>query len=209
MELPTIWTIRAPWITSATSLLNTQADGFMIESKILPNGLYRLSGNNTFYYLPEPLTIKALTSQGITWMTDEPRFWYDMCHLAWRARGSVLVGGLGLGLIHHWLKANPAVYSVHTIELHKQVTELVLESNVEVGDFFDYCRNTNQQFDTIITDFALAQPDPALFTIIENEILPRFPNVLHLHYGYQQPIDITDFLLTVTGKAHGTTLHNS
>lgn len=62
-----------------------------------------------------------------------------------RARGRVLVFGLGIGFALPELLANPAVESVHIVELHQEVVDMVLPQlslparvTLELGDLHRY-----------------------------------------------------------------------
>ena len=92
------------------------------------------------------------------WMIDDPARQRVMGLYAQAAKGRVLVGGLGLGLLAHELRRNPRVGVVDVIEQSEDVIALVGPSvavphDVVVlhGDFWDYATVVGD-YDTIIVD---------------------------------------------------------
>jgi hypothetical protein len=78
------------------------------------------------YVCPGPTTIHALTENGGTWMTDLPCELVQMHNeLAVHARGHVLIGGLGLGLLTRMVAAKKAVMSVTVVENSAEVIQLM------------------------------------------------------------------------------------
>lgn len=77
------------------------------------------------YRYAAPATMTVLTIGGKVWMTDEPPYTYSLASFAERARGDVLVAGLGLGIVLHQLSANPAVERITVVEHERDVLDLV------------------------------------------------------------------------------------
>lgn len=76
--------------------------------------------------LEAPLTIHTLTEGGLgIWMSDTPPELVAMHAFAQRARGDVLVGGLGLGIVVRYLAMNPRVRSVTVVERERDVLDLI------------------------------------------------------------------------------------
>lgn len=80
-------------------------------------------------------------SGGAILMSDEPAELRWMRELVAGARGSVLVGGFGLGIVARWLDDDPAVDRVLVVELAREVLELaylparrLAKAVVHVGD---------------------------------------------------------------------------
>ena len=192
---PNIWVIEAPWITSATALVGRSSGSASVQQGYQDAGVYSLATRDTKYYLPVPLPITSLVYQGTTLMTDSPRDYYAMVELGFRARGSVLVGGYGLGIVHHILKANPAVFSVITVEQIEDVANLAPERPL-MEDFFEYARDRGGEFDTFLTDIAPTDWHGTEYAILREQLIAlrgRFPGVLHLHHGYQRLFDVGRF----------------
>lgn len=101
------------------------------------------------------------------WMTDQPLFWHSMARIAQRSKGpTVLVGGLGLGLVLRHLAVRGDLAKVLVIERSPDVIRLVWESllsrgvldkrfQLQEGNFFDF---EGQGFDSVVTDFWVGTP---------------------------------------------------
>lgn len=77
--------------------------------------------------LKQDTVIHKLThAQDGTWMTDQPcemvQMWRD---LAVHARGDVLIGGLGLGILARMVAQKPCVHLVDVVERSSEVIELI------------------------------------------------------------------------------------
>lgn len=79
------------------------------------------------HVLEEPLEIHQLTQggRGGVWMSDCPAELVAMHAFAESARGDVLVGGLGLGIVVRYLAMNPRVRSVTVVERERDVLDLI------------------------------------------------------------------------------------
>ncbi len=78
------------------------------------------------YICTEPTVIQVLAEEGRgTWMTDLPCELVQMHALAAKARGTVLVGGLGLGIVARMCAQRKQVQRVAVIESSPDVVEAV------------------------------------------------------------------------------------
>ena len=100
--------------------------------------------------------IRILYHSETFWMSDARKHDLAMRSLAARARGDVLVGGYGLGLVQRHLVNNPRVTSVLTAEINCDVIRAMLEEDgwiwgkIWIGDFYSY--EPASLFDTVIGD---------------------------------------------------------
>jgi len=90
--------------------------------------------------------------------------------LAQRAHGKVLVGGLGLGLIVHYLLRNPRVTRIDVVEIHSDVIKLISPKipedprlRIHQGDVFDPEWRA-KQYDTVILDLWVGTRDPQIYS---------------------------------------------
>jgi len=90
-------------------------------------GLYFMEGvdGKDFYCVEKPIPVTELLINGETVMVDDPLHETGMRKLAAKAKGKVLVGGLGLGLIAHALEHNLNVSKVDIVEKNPDVLDLV------------------------------------------------------------------------------------
>ncbi|UCG95200.1 MAG: methyltransferase [archaeon] len=90
------------------------------------------------------------------WMWDIPGETECQEELAKKAYGDVLNIGYGLGVIHKYLKENPKVKTISTIEKHKEVVDKCKEvfgeviGEVIIDDFYNY--SGDRKFDCVIGD---------------------------------------------------------
>lgn len=79
------------------------------------------------YIAPEPTVIQALTEEGEgCWMTDMPCELVQMHHeLAQHANGTVLIGGLGLGLVARMVAERKSVERVAVVEKSHDVVNCI------------------------------------------------------------------------------------
>jgi hypothetical protein len=110
------------------------------------------------HFFPGPLIIHELKGPEGTWMSDIPSEVVQMHdEFAKRARGRVLIGGLGLGIAARMAMANPRVDSVTVVELSAEVIQMVgpFTPGVEIvhGNIFDFVRSLQPgQFDCVFFD---------------------------------------------------------
>ena len=72
------------------------------------------------------ITIHRLEKNGDVLMTDSPAELFDMAEAVHRAKGHVLIGGLGLGCVAMKIANKMAVESVTVVEKEQHVVNLVL-----------------------------------------------------------------------------------
>lgn len=101
-----------------------------------------------------PISTFALNEVGVgTWMSTQLQEISQMHEPVRTARGNVLIGGLGLGVIAHLIAAKKPVKRITVVEIEKDLIDLVkpfLNSRIEIvhADLFDYLKNVKSgQFD--------------------------------------------------------------
>jgi spermidine synthase len=72
-----------------------------------------------------PGTYKRLMYKNTVVMSNTPAEVYDFMNFVWKARGNVLINGLGLGVVLKAVLQNPEVKAVTVIELSEDVIKLV------------------------------------------------------------------------------------
>lgn len=128
-------------------------------------GYYRMENVNgyDFYYCTKPTKVKQLQVLDNNWhtlMVDDPIHWLGMKELAQLTlQGTVLVGGLGLGLILFHLTAREDITAIKVVEIDPEVIKFIKphlpsDSRLEIvqADFFTYLLNTSEKFNTTIVD---------------------------------------------------------
>lgn len=102
------------------------------------------------------LTVRELSYEGGTWMKDDPQELWQMYDPLQSVFGSVLVGGLGLGVFSHLASQQYPVDDIVTIEHDSDVIELVaphIDSEVIQGDLFDIARKIKPgEYDSAFLD---------------------------------------------------------
>jgi len=92
------------------------------------------------------------------WMWDiesERKIQYDFAH---RAYGDVCVAGYGLGLVQRYLRNNPNVKSVTTVELSIEVIRACIDTygtfygDYIIDDFYTYKTHVSRKYDCVIGD---------------------------------------------------------
>ena len=116
-----------------------------------------------------------------------------------RAYGNVIVGGLGLGLIHYFLRHNPNVESIITIERAQELDTLVWPyaelGQLIIGDFYDVLpalRREGNDAQTIITDFIFGYQTERTWEDLERQrsfCKKHYPKAQFLEHGYQHRLD--------------------
>lgn len=188
------------WRTPASAYPRQQIGAWSISSRQMQPGLYPMQGEQGYFYLPQPIELTVLKEGEKVWFTDEPRQMYALAEIGlFRARGHVIIGGLGLGLVHHFLKANPNVRDVVTIEQAAEqrvlVWPYVQHGGLIIDDFYRRVKRIAEQgyaFDTIITDFIFGYQSDATWSELEatRKFCRRyFPDAQFLEHGYQARMD--------------------
>jgi len=106
----------------------------------------------------DPIPIVKLVEGSAIWMTDDPSERNSLLFPSTLAKGKVLIGGLGLGLLPTMLLRNEKVTSVDIVELYDEVINLVFgqlnfPSNYKVikNDIRDYLK-LGEKYDFIHID---------------------------------------------------------
>ena len=187
------------WNTVASEYPRGSIGNWKIADRVQTEGIYKMQEENAFYYVPESINLTVIEESGLTWFTDEPRNMYSLAEIGlFRARGHVVVGGLGLGLIHSFLILNPRVKSVTTIEIAPELKYLVwpyvrtrLDDELIIGDFYNVLPNLDKA-DTIITDFIFGSQNDENWEILSSQkafCKEHFPDAQFLEQGYQARMD--------------------
>lgn len=130
------------------------------------------------------------------WMTDQPPYWYAMVAYGNKGAGSVLVLGLGLGLVLRRLSMNPKVESVTICERQPEVIEMVwpqldLDSRFQLRseDFFkaDW---SDTNYDTIIADIWTGKTADRqmqeLFLAVFDKVNSQWPDATAWYHGVDE-----------------------
>ena len=97
-----------------------------------------------YYRIMKPITVTALEIENKTVMVDDIPHYLGMVNHANYYSGTVLVAGLGLGLIVHTLAQNPKVDRIVVVERSQDVIDLVgplvPSKNLEIvhADWYEY-----------------------------------------------------------------------
>lgn len=189
------------WKTPATSYPRGKLGAWEIATAKKEPGLYKTQDYGAFYYVPEAIEITTLREGDLLWFTDEPRQMYALAEIGlFRARGNVVVGGLGLGLIHSFLRHNPSVTHITTIERARELETLVwphlkTRGHLIIGDFYTVLpelARVGVEVDTIITDFLFGYQDDTTWRQLKEQrafCLAHFPNAQFLEHGFQRRMD--------------------
>lgn len=100
--------------------------------------------------------VMRLTEDGNTWMSDNPFEVASLMGAVEVARGDVLTGGLGIGLLPTLIKDK--VTSIDIVELQQEVIDLVFHQiatekmKIIRDDLFHYLRSTDRRYDFICID---------------------------------------------------------
>jgi hypothetical protein len=98
-------------------------------------------------------------------MTDAPPFAWSLKSFAEQSRGEVLVAGLGLGLVVHYLVENSEVSNIVVVERSADVISLITphlprDSRVRIvlDDFYSFMSMDDKHRDVVIWDLAVWSP---------------------------------------------------
>lgn len=188
------------WKTVASAYPRATCGKWGIITRTQPAGLYPMQDWRAFYFAPNPIDLTVVHEGRLCWFTDEPRQLYALAEIGlFRAHGNVVVGGLGLGLIHQFLRANPMVESVLTIERASELEELVWPfvdcGELMIGDFYEVLPSLaegGRSVQTIITDFLFGYQTEKLWARLEEQrrfCREHFPEAQFLEHGCQHRMD--------------------
>lgn len=147
--------------TMSKILKEGKAGNFAIEKETLLKGTVvdgydRRRGKMDQVRCDFDYPIVKLTENGNTWMSDNPFEVESSMGAVENARGDVLIGGLGIGLLPTLMKDK--VVSIDIIELSQEVIDLVFyqvateKMNIIRGDICHYLTSTEKKYDFICVD---------------------------------------------------------
>ena len=188
------------WRTVASRYPREECDGWSVTTREKPPGQYRMNGPSAFYYLPNAIQLTALKEGDKGWFDDDPRQMYALAEIGlFRAHGRVVVGGLGLGLIHWFLRMNPSVTDVMTIERAEPLRRLIWPhvecGKLIIGDFYDVLPDLARRgwdIQTIYTDFLFGSWNEKTWAELQAQrqfCKEHFPGATFLEHGYQAKMD--------------------
>jgi len=193
------------WKTPVSHIPPQQIGNYKVSKTKYPKGnSYKLSIKDSFTCGTTLHLTQLQVKQGRKWKTlmiDSPVEVYGLGRLARRARGRVLVGGLGLGIVVHQLTKIKSVGQILVVEISSEVIDVVKpylpnEGRVEVvcEDFFKFVQS-HKGFDTIITDMWTGYGgDPevlGLYYRTRRAVEEKYPEAIGLYHGYQHIIDLS------------------
>lgn len=99
-----------------------------------------------------------LKEDGRTWMSDTQLETESVAGAVEAARGDVLIGGLGIGLLPTLIKEKASIKSIDIVELHQEVIDLVFHQIATAkmrgvcDNIFHYLDTTDKRYDFIHID---------------------------------------------------------
>ena len=154
------------WITPVTDYPNITHGKVRIKhEKKSTKDLYYNEGVRGYWfvkYKPAGNKITVLEIDDVVWMTDEPAYTWSLQYFAEKSYGKVLVAGLGLGIVVHFLVNNVLVKDITVVEREKDVIEAVSKLlpadkriNIVQGDFYVFMQQDKKKRNTLIWDLGL------------------------------------------------------
>jgi len=154
------------WTTPSTNYPSKEIGSAKICKDEYREGLYLMEGVDgyDFFWVKKriPITILKINEKGV--MLNDPLHEIGMKKLAECSSGKVLLGGLGLGIIVHYLEKNPNVESIDVVEYNQDVIELIeplipkTKTKIHLGSIFDD-KWKKGKYDTIILDLWVRSDD--------------------------------------------------
>jgi len=152
--------------TPYTCIPEVESEVIRLKKVEYRRGFYRMEGvmGYEFFHLKKPLLVTNLQVKNhrgwITLMVDDPMHWLGMGELAKLVKsGTVLVGGLGLGLVVHHLITRKDITQVRVIDIDPELISFISpylpnDTRVEVlnNDYFSYILNCSDKYDSVIID---------------------------------------------------------
>lgn len=136
---------------------------FEVRKKVIPKGTIMeiydwrngriLKGEYDFYY-----PIVTLLEDNDVWMTDSQLEIESIQGAIITAKGDVLIGGLGIGLLPTFIKHKKGVKSITIVELHQEVIDLIFpyvktDKMIVIRDgIIHYLSTTSNKYDFIHVD---------------------------------------------------------
>lgn len=147
----------------STILKEGKVGSFEIKKKVIKKGTVLHMYNSKEgritkgeYQFDYPLV--TLDEDGHTWMSDSQLELESAIGAVMVARGDVLIGGLGIGLLPTFIKNIKRVKRIDIVELHQEVIDLVFNQiaskkmRIIKDDTFHYLDTTNNRYDFIHID---------------------------------------------------------
>ena len=142
-------------VSGVASITKRQID---IERYFFAEGIRGL----LYYNFLKPAGLTELRIKGEVWMTDAPEYVWSLQSFAERSTGTVLVAGLGLGIVLHFLAKNTNVENIIVMELEQDVIDLVKpllpkddRRIILHDDFYNFLKGPLCPVDTVIWDLAV------------------------------------------------------
>jgi hypothetical protein len=153
------------WESPATPYSAMKAGRAEIRKYKSGRGYYFAEGvrGHMFFRHKKPAVMTTLHIDGRVWMTDDPQYVWCLESFAERSTGNVLVAGLGLGMVVHFLTQNPLVSRITVVDCEPDVVHLVQpllpkdpRIQIVTADFYHFLFNLDQEKrDTVIWDLGL------------------------------------------------------
>lgn len=202
------------WETPATHYLPIMTEKWRLRRARVPRGTYPAYGMRGYHFFQymSPVTVIELQEQRngrwYTWMVDDPQAWTAMQLYGEQFYGNVIIGGLGLGLVVHALKTNPAVKRITVVERDAELASLMRQNipDVEIlcTDWWDFIQDTDGELivrptgsiDCILLDFWVASNRVAaernVPSVLRMGVLTKvaFPGARLSIHGYERFSDI-------------------
>lgn len=198
------------WKTPATNYPEKEEGGYRIHHTRYSRGVYDMNGIDGFVFFKavKPLSITTLQQfrgeKWHNWMVDDPPHWRAMEIYAEQSKGKVLTTGLGLGLILQAMKGNRNIESITVVEQSEEVVRLIEphlpslpEFVIILGDFYDFIRQDNTSWDTIIVDLWVSHGKKQKLDIYYHNVIPtavdlrmRYPKASITFHGFITVSDI-------------------
>lgn len=197
------------WKTPATNYPEKQVGSARIKHGFYNYGYFHNYGvrGYKFFEVTKQIPITSLeirdekSKTWWTWMVDDPPHWWSMQDYARNSMGSVLVAGLGLGLVIHELLNNIDVNSIIVIERNNNVIDLIypllpkaesVKFQIINKDFYDFIHESEEDFDRIIVDLWTSGSLEETKKILEEEVRPlsvylemKYPDASIVFHGFR------------------------
>ena len=163
----TVLKITDEYKTPYTEIPEVKGKVVRLKKTKYTKGLYRMEGvkGYEFFYIEKTLQVTELqvkdrNGKWKTLMVDDPLHWLGMEELAQLCKpGSVLVAGLGMGLIlHHLVKRND-ITQIKVIEIDPEIVNFIKpyipkdpRITIEIDNYFNYVILTKENYDNVIID---------------------------------------------------------
>ena len=186
--MKTCLTIKgSEWSTPLTSVEPRRVRGARVRRISYTSGIYEFEGQRGYDYYEVkgrlPVTVLELRNRPgwKMWMVDDPLHWIGMGErVADLPAGSVLVAGLGLGLMLHHMKARPDLTSITVVERDPAVIDLISpttpsDPRVEIveADYYDYIERPGLHPDSVLWDLAVGSGEDAGFSFARGRYLTQ------------------------------------